>query len=109
MVYWFWKNNEKVPGKNKNLNDLILLVRIPFHPPQNLHALLRIVNILTTFFYPSLWIWIKEEGDMSKAKSKKDISPGKKPKPLTKKERKERKRKKKEKHALRWMIAQILY
>ena len=42
---------------------------------------------------------------MSKSKSKKDISPGKKPKPLTKKERKERKRKKKEKHVLRWMHA----
>ena len=37
---------------------------------------------------------------MSKAKSRKDISPGKKPKPLTKKERKERKRKKKEKHVV---------
>jgi len=41
---------------------------------------------------------IKEEGDMSKAKGRKDISPGKKPGPLTKKERKERKRKRKEKH-----------
>ena len=38
---------------------------------------------------------------MSKAKGRKDISPGKKPGPLTKKERKERKRKKKEKHILR--------
>ena len=37
---------------------------------------------------------IKEEDDMAS----KDISPGKKPKPLTKKERKERKRKRKEKH-----------
>ena len=34
---------------------------------------------------------------MSKAKSKKDVSPGKKPGPLTKKERKERKIKRKEK------------
>ncbi len=42
---------------------------------------------------------------MSKAKSRKDISPGKKPAPLTKKERKERKRKRKEKHVLRWMHA----
>jgi hypothetical protein len=41
---------------------------------------------------------IKEEVDMSKAKGRKDISPGKKPGPLTKKERKERKRKRKEKH-----------
>ncbi len=38
---------------------------------------------------------------MSKVKSKKDISPGKKPGPLTKKGRKERKRKRKEKHVLR--------
>ncbi len=37
---------------------------------------------------------------MSKTKSRKDISPDKKPGPLTKKERKERKRKRKEKHAL---------
>jgi hypothetical protein len=44
---------------------------------------------------------MKEEGDMSKAKGRKDISPGKKPAPLTKKERKERKRKRKEKHVLR--------
>ncbi len=44
---------------------------------------------------------IKEEGDMGKAKGRKDISPGKKPGPLTKKERKERKRKRKEKHVLR--------
>jgi hypothetical protein len=36
---------------------------------------------------------------MSKVKGGKDISPGKKSKPLTKKERKERKRKRKEKHA----------
>ena len=38
---------------------------------------------------------------MIKAKGRKDISPGKKPAPLTKKERKERKRKRKEKHVLR--------
>ncbi len=44
---------------------------------------------------------IKEEGDMSKDKSKRDISPGKKPGPITKKERKERKKKRKEKHVLR--------
>ena len=37
---------------------------------------------------------------MSKSKSNKDISPGKKPAPLTKKERKARKRKRKEKHVL---------
>ena len=37
---------------------------------------------------------------MSKSKSSKDISPGKKPAPLTKKERKARKRKRKEKHVL---------
>ena len=36
---------------------------------------------------------------MSKVKGGKDISPGKKSKPLTKKERKERKKKRKEKHA----------
>jgi hypothetical protein len=35
---------------------------------------------------------IKEEGDMSKNKGRRDISPGKKPGPLTKKERKERKK-----------------
>ncbi len=35
---------------------------------------------------------------MSKVKGKRDISPGKKPAPLTKKERNERKRKRKEKH-----------
>jgi len=35
---------------------------------------------------------------MSKSKSKRDIAPGKKPGPLTKKERKARKRKRKEKH-----------
>ena len=35
---------------------------------------------------------------MSKVKGGKDISPGKKSKPLTKKERKERRRKRKEKH-----------
>jgi hypothetical protein len=45
---------------------------------------------------------IKEEGDMGKSKSRgKDISPGKKPGPLTKKERKARKKKRKEKHVLR--------
>ena len=38
---------------------------------------------------------------MDKAKGRKDISAGKKPKPLTKKERMERKRKRKEKHVLR--------
>jgi hypothetical protein len=37
---------------------------------------------------------IKKEDDMAR----KDIPPGKKPKPLTRKERKERKRKRKEKH-----------
>ena len=42
--------------------------------------------------------WIKEEDDMSKNKGKKDVSPDKKPGPLTKKERKERKKKRKEKH-----------
>jgi hypothetical protein len=36
---------------------------------------------------------------MSKFKGGKDISPGDKSKPLTKKERKERRRKRKEKHA----------
>jgi hypothetical protein len=41
---------------------------------------------------------IKEEDDMSKNKGRRDISPGKKPGPLTKKERKERKKKRKEKH-----------
>ena len=35
---------------------------------------------------------------MSKNKGKKDVSPDKKPGPLTKKERKERKKKRKEKH-----------
>lgn len=35
---------------------------------------------------------------MSKAKSRKDISPDKKPGPLTKKERKKRKKERKEKH-----------
>jgi len=44
---------------------------------------------------------IKEEDDMGKVKGRKDISLGKKPKPLTKKERKERKKKRKEKHVLR--------
>ena len=38
---------------------------------------------------------------MDKAKGKRDISPGKKPGPMTKKERKERKKRKKEKHASR--------
>ena len=46
---------------------------------------------------------------MGKAKGRKDISPGKRPGPLTKKERKERKKRKKEKHVLRWMITHILY
>ena len=41
---------------------------------------------------------IKEEDDMGRAKGGKDITPGKKPGPLTKKERKERKKKRKEKH-----------
>ena len=40
---------------------------------------------------------------MSKDKGKRDVSPGKKPGPLTKKERKERKKKRKEKHVLWWM------
>jgi hypothetical protein len=35
---------------------------------------------------------------MSKGKGSKDVSPDKKPGPLTKKERKERKKKRKEKH-----------
>ena len=43
---------------------------------------------------------------MSKAKSRKDISPGKKPEPLTKKERKERKKKRKEKHH-KWLFLHI--
>jgi len=38
---------------------------------------------------------------MSKVKGRKDISPGKKSAPLTKKERKERRKKRKEKHVLR--------
>ena len=38
---------------------------------------------------------------MGKTKGRRDISPGKKPGPLTKKERKERKKKRKEKHVLR--------
>ena len=46
-------------------------------------------------------LWNKEEDDMSKSKGKRDISPGKKPGPLTKKERKERKKKRKEKQVLR--------
>ena len=41
---------------------------------------------------------------MSKVKGGKDISPGAKSKPLTKKERKERRRKRKEKHThYEWM------
>ena len=43
---------------------------------------------------------IKKEDDMAR----KDIPPGKKPKPLTKKERKERKRKRKEKHVYEWLF-----
>ena len=43
------------------------------------------------------WV-IKEENDMGKDKGRRDIAPGKKPGPLTKKERKERKKKRKEKH-----------
>ena len=39
-----------------------------------------------------------EEFDLGITKGKRDISPGKKPGPLTKKERKERKKKRKEKH-----------
>ena len=35
---------------------------------------------------------------MAKDKNRKDVSPGKKPGPLTKKERKERKKNRKEKH-----------
>jgi hypothetical protein len=45
---------------------------------------------------------IKEEGDMSKNKGRRDISPGKKPGPLTKKERKERKKKRHADTVLRW-------
>jgi len=41
---------------------------------------------------------MKEDGDMSKGKSSKDVSPDKKPGPLTKKERKKRKKERKEKH-----------
>jgi len=41
---------------------------------------------------------MKEESDMSKDKSSKDVAPGKKPGPLTKKERKKRKKERKEKH-----------
>ena len=43
---------------------------------------------------------------MSKDKSKRDISPGKKPGPLTKKERKERKKKRKEKHS-KWLFLHL--
>ena len=43
---------------------------------------------------------------MSKAKGRRDISPGKKPGPLTKKQRKERKKKRKEKHP-KWLIFNI--
>ncbi len=41
---------------------------------------------------------------MSKSKGRRDIAPGKKPGPLTKKERKERKKKRKEKHVSKWII-----
>ena len=40
----------------------------------------------------------KGESDMSKGKGSKDVSPDKKPGPLTKKERKERKKERKEKN-----------
>ena len=43
---------------------------------------------------------------MAKDKSRKDISPGKKPGPLTKKERKERKKKRKEKHP-KWLFLHL--
>ena len=43
---------------------------------------------------------------MAKAKGRKDISPGKKPGPLTKKERKERKKKRKEKHP-KWLFLHL--
>ena len=58
----------------------------------------RIANILTTFPIHYLLIWIKVESDMSKTKGKRDVSPDKKPGPLTKKERKKRKKERKEKH-----------
>ena len=58
----------------------------------------RIANILTTFSIQYLWIWIKVEGGMSKTKGRRDVSPDKKPGPLTKKERKKRKKERKEKH-----------
>ena len=45
---------------------------------------------------------------MAKDKSRKDISPGKKPGPLTKKERKERKKKRKEKHP-KWLFFTPFY
>ena len=41
---------------------------------------------------------------MGKSKGSKDISPGKKPGPLTKKERKERKKKRKERNISKWII-----
>ena len=40
---------------------------------------------------------------MSGSKGKKDVSPGKKPGPLTQKERKEKRNKKKEKRVYKWM------
>ena len=43
---------------------------------------------------------------MAKDKSRKDISPGKKPGPLTKKERKERKKKRKEKNP-KWLFLHL--
>jgi len=46
----------------------------------------------------SFQILKKEKGEMSRDKGHRDISPDKKPKPLTKKERKERKKNRKEKH-----------
>ncbi len=45
---------------------------------------------------------------MGKAKGRKDISPGKKPGPLTKKERNQRKKKRKEKHP-KWLIFNIFF
>jgi hypothetical protein len=83
------------------VNKQILIVLTPFLSSPNLYTLLRIANILTIFFYSSLCLRIKEEGDMGKSKGRKDMSPGKKPGPLTKKERKERKKKRKEKQVLR--------
>ena len=43
---------------------------------------------------------------MGKAKGGRDIAPGKKPGPLTKKERKERKKKRKEKHS-KWLFLHL--